>query len=96
MKALTCEDITVRFGGVLACKNISLEVEKGQVSGLIGANGAGKTTLFNVLTRFQEHESGHIYFNGENINAKKPHHMASLGLVRTFQNINLLLKTDLK
>tara|TARA_B100000029_G_scaffold413513_1_gene416550 strand:- start:797 stop:1555 length:759 start_codon:yes stop_codon:yes gene_type:complete len=89
MKALSCENITVRFGGVLACQNISLGIEKGQVSGLIGANGAGKTTLFNVLTRFQDHESGHIFFNGENIDSKKPHDMASLGLVRTFQNINL-------
>ena len=89
MKHLSCENITVQFGGVVACNRISLAIEKGQVSGLIGANGAGKTTLFNVLTRFQEYDSGHVYFNGESIDDKSPHHMASLGVVRTFQNINL-------
>ena len=89
MKHLSCENITVRFGGVLACKGISLAIEEGQVSGLIGANGAGKTTLFNVLTRFQEYEACNVYFKGDSIDDKKPHHMASLGVVRTFQNINL-------
>ena len=89
MNHLACKDISVRFGGVLACKRISLEVTQGKVFGLIGANGAGKTTLFNVLTRFQDYESGHVYFKGEPIDNKKPHDMAALGVVRTFQNINL-------
>jgi len=89
MKHLACQNITVRFGGVTACKGISLGIEEGKVSGLIGANGAGKTTLFNVLTRFQEYESGNVYFRGDPIDDKKPHDMASVGVVRTFQNINL-------
>jgi branched-chain amino acid transport system ATP-binding protein len=86
---LKCENVTVRFGGVIACNRVSLEVEEGRIAGLIGPNGAGKTTLFNVLTRFQEHDEGHIYCNGEMIDRKKPHDMVSLGMARTFQNINL-------
>ena len=89
MSHLSCENITVRFGGVSACSDVSLSVKEGQVTGLIGANGAGKTTLFNVLTRFQESETGHVYFKGQNIDDKKPHDMAALGVTRTFQNINL-------
>jgi branched-chain amino acid transport system ATP-binding protein len=57
---LRCEKVTVRFGGVVACDGVSLDVEEGRIVGLIGPNGAGKTTLFNVLTRFQAHNEGHI------------------------------------
>lgn len=86
---LRCENITVRFGGVIACDGVSLDVEQGKIVGLIGPNGAGKTTLFNVLTRFQDFSRGHVYLSGECIDRKKPHQMARLGLARTFQNINL-------
>lgn len=86
---LRCENITVKFGGVVACDNVSLDVEKGKIVGLIGPNGAGKTTLFNVLSRFQEYDSGHVYYNDQQIDSKKSHHMISLGMARTFQNINL-------
>jgi branched-chain amino acid transport system ATP-binding protein len=86
---LRCEHIVVRFGGVVACDDVSLEVEEGRIVGLIGPNGAGKTTLFNVLTRFQDHDQGHVYLRGELIDGRKPHEMIGLGLARTFQNINL-------
>jgi branched-chain amino acid transport system ATP-binding protein len=86
---LCCQEITVRFGGVTACNKVSLDVEKGRIVGLIGPNGAGKTTLFNVLSRFQDTASGDVYYQGERINDKKPHQMVSLGVARTFQNINL-------
>lgn len=86
---LHCENVTVRFGGVMACNRVSLDVGEGQIVGLIGPNGAGKTTLFNVLTRFQEMDEGHIYYRGSCIDGKKPHQMVQLGLARTFQNINL-------
>ena len=89
MSHLRCEGITVSFGGVLANDSITLDVPEGKIVGLIGPNGAGKTTLFNVLSRFQEHEAGHIYYKGERIDQKQPHQMAELGLARTFQNINL-------
>jgi branched-chain amino acid transport system ATP-binding protein len=86
---LRCERITVRFGGVTACNGVSLEVAQGRIVGLIGPNGAGKTTLFNVLTRFQSHDEGHVYCRGELIDRRKCHDMVGLGMARTFQNINL-------
>ncbi|WP_108879962.1 ATP-binding cassette domain-containing protein [Anderseniella sp. Alg231-50] len=86
---LRCEGIQVSFGGVVACNDISLTVEKGKIVGLIGPNGAGKTTLFNVLTRFQPYAAGSVFHNGENIDALRPHEMVHRGLARTFQNINL-------
>ncbi len=89
MNQLRCENVTVRFGGVVACNGINLEVEEGKIVGLIGPNGAGKTTLFNVLSRFQEHDAGHVYYRDRPIDHKKPHEMVDLGIARTFQNINL-------
>jgi len=86
---LCCEGVTVRFGGVLACCGISLEVEQGKIVGLIGPNGAGKTTLFNALTRFEQHDAGHIYYRGRLIDQCHPHEIISFGVARTFQNINL-------
>ena len=86
---LRCENIQVSFGGVVACDQLSLTVPKGRIVGLIGPNGAGKTTLFNVLTRFQEYDSGHVYYEGRRIDDSKPHHMVHKGMSRTFQNINL-------
>ena len=89
MTHLACESVTVSFGGVVACNNISLEVPEGRIVGLIGPNGAGKTTLFNVLSRFQSQDSGEIYYRGQPISRCKPHHMIQLGMARTFQNLNL-------
>ena len=86
---LRCRDITVRFGGLLACNAVSLEVPRGQIVGLIGPNGAGKTTLFNVLSRFQEADAGDLFYDGRSILDRRPHEMISMGMARTFQNINL-------
>ncbi len=86
---LRCENVTVSFGGVIACNKISLDVEAGKIIGLIGPNGAGKTTLFNVLSRFQEYDEGHVYLRDQVVDGKKSHEMINLGMARTFQNINL-------
>ena len=86
---LRCEEVTVRFGGVVACDKISLDVEAGKIVGLIGPNGAGKTTLFNVLSRFQDHDEGSVFYRDQSIDQMKPHEMIKLGMARTFQNINL-------
>jgi len=86
---LTCDGITVSFGGVVACDNVSIDVEEGKIVGLIGPNGAGKTTLFNVLSRFQDVDSGHVSYRGVSVDNKKSHEMITLGMARTFQNINL-------
>lgn len=69
---LHCENITVKFGGVIANNNVSLHIEEGKVIGLIGPNGAGKTTLFNVLSKFQQHDTGHVYINNQLIDSKDP------------------------
>jgi branched-chain amino acid transport system ATP-binding protein len=89
MTHLSCDGVTVRFGGIVACSELALSVEEGKICGLIGPNGAGKTTLFNVLSRFQNCNSGSVYFRGDCIDRKRPHDMVRLGISRTFQNINL-------
>ncbi len=89
MSHLSCQSVSVSFGGVVACDNISLEVPEGKIVGLIGPNGAGKTTLFNVLSRFQEQDSGEVYYRSQPMSRCKPHHMIRLGMARTFQNLNL-------
>jgi len=86
---LHCENVVVRFGGVVACKNVNLRVETGKVVGLIGPNGAGKTTLFNVLSRFQAQTEGQVYINGQSVSRHRPDELIGLGMARTFQNINL-------
>jgi len=86
---LRCENVTVSFGGVVACNKISLDVEEGKVVGLIGPNGAGKTTLFNVLSRFQDVDEGEVYLRDRPITGLKAHNIIRLGMARTFQNINL-------
>jgi branched-chain amino acid transport system ATP-binding protein len=86
---LRCQEVTVRFGGLTACNKVSLEVERGKIVGLIGPNGAGKTTLFNVLSRFQDADEGALYYEDRPIHRMKPHDMVTVGMARTFQNINL-------
>jgi branched-chain amino acid transport system ATP-binding protein len=86
---LRCENVTVRFGGVVACDRVSLDVEEGKIVGVIGPNGAGKTTLFNVLSRFQDFSEGKLFYREKSIDRYRPHALASLGLSRTFQNIRL-------
>ena len=86
---LRCHDVTVRFGGLLACDHISLDVEQGKIYGLIGPNGAGKTTLFNVLSRFQDPDQGELFYRDRSIGSRKAHEMVAIGMARTFQNINL-------
>src|SRR6185369_6182037 len=68
---------------------VNLDVEEGRIVGLIGPNGAGKTTLFNALSRFQDIESGELYYRAQPISRRYPHEIISIGLARTFQNINL-------
>jgi len=86
---LSAQDISVRFGGVLAVNRVSFDVRRGEVFTLIGPNGAGKTTVFNLISRIYTPTSGRISYDGLDLTAQPPHAVAGLGIARTFQNIEL-------
>jgi len=86
---LEVRDLTIRFGGVVALNEISLEIHEQEILGLIGPNGAGKTTLFNCLSRLYRQSSGDILVRGETITPLGAEDMAARGIGRTFQNIAL-------
>lgn len=90
---LKIDNITMRFGGVVAVNGFSTEIKKGETIGLIGPNGAGKTTVFNVVTGVYKPTEGKILFSqnekSEIISDKRPDQIAKLGICRTFQNIRL-------
>lgn len=86
---LEISGITQRFGGITALENISFQVDKGDITGVIGPNGAGKTTLFNIITGLYSQTAGSVLLDGEDISRVPAEQLASRGLVRTFQNIEL-------
>ena len=86
---LVASKVTMRFGGLLANKDVDFRVPRGSIVSLIGPNGAGKTTFFNQLTGMLEPTSGEITFDGTSIVGLEPHEIAELGIGRTFQNIRL-------
>ncbi|MGR7027912.1 ABC transporter ATP-binding protein [Geodermatophilus sp. URMC 62] len=79
------ENVTRTFGGLTAVSVDHLEVQRGGITGLIGPNGAGKTTLFNLLTGFDQPDTGTWSFDGRSLGKLAPHQVARLGVVRTFQ-----------
>jgi len=78
-------DVHKSFVGIKALDGVSLEVERGSITGLIGPNGSGKTTLFNVVSGFYPKDAGEIYLKGERIDELPPNEVAGKGLCRTFQ-----------
>jgi branched-chain amino acid transport system ATP-binding protein len=86
---LKLNNVSVKFGGLIAVNELSLEVEKNTIFGLIGPNGAGKTTAFNAISGYIRPTSGEIWFNDKKIDGLHPFQINSLGLARTYQNINL-------
>ena len=82
---LEAENVTVRFGGLVAVDDVSLELKDGQILGLIGPNGAGKSTLFNAITGFAPVASGAVRFLGQDITRMPPYRRTRLRLGRTFQ-----------
>jgi branched-chain amino acid transport system ATP-binding protein len=84
---LATEDVIVRFGGLRALSEASIDVDPGRVTGLIGPNGAGKTTLFNVITGLQDPDGGRVMFDGLNITRYSPFRRARMGISRTFQKL---------
>ena len=87
--ALRISDLTVRFGGLVALDNVSLQVSAGEVVGVIGPNGAGKTTLFNVICGFVRPTSGTLQIRGGDQHRIRPHQLAGLGIARTLQGLGL-------
>lgn len=89
MSLLRVEHMSHFFGGLQAVKDYNLAIEPGQIRGLIGPNGAGKSTIFNLITGLYTPTEGEILLDGQRIVGLKPHEIASLGLGRTFQNLQL-------
>ena len=86
---LRVEEITQIFGGLTALEDVSFSVAPKSITGVIGPNGAGKTTLFNIVTGLYTQTRGTVYLEGKNISFFEPETLAGIGLVRTFQNIEL-------
>ena len=89
MALLRLDNISRRFGGILALDAVSLEVAAEEIVGLIGPNGAGKTTAFNVITRLYRVDSGDVVFDGSSLLHTPPSRVVKLGIARTFQNVEL-------
>jgi branched-chain amino acid transport system ATP-binding protein len=86
---LAVENVSRRFGGILALDDVSFEAPAGEVVGLIGPNGAGKTTAFNVITRLYRPDTGRVLFDGRDLLRTPPHRIVRRGIARTFQNLAL-------
>ena len=89
MALLTLDNVTRRFGGILALDRVSFDVESSEIVGLIGPNGAGKTTAFNLITRLYSPDSGDVALDGESLLQTAPHRVIRRGIARTFQNVEL-------
>jgi branched-chain amino acid transport system ATP-binding protein len=86
---LSLDNARLRFGGIVALDDVSLEVAEGSIVGLIGPNGAGKTTAFNAITRLYRLDSGDVVFDGRSLRRTRPSRVIQLGIARTFQNLEL-------
>jgi ABC-type branched-subunit amino acid transport system ATPase component len=86
---LSVRDVTKRFEGLVAVREVSLDVQEGQIRSIIGPNGAGKTTLFNCVTGLYAPDAGEILLDGENVVGRKAHAITRSGIAHTFQNIRL-------
>ncbi len=89
MPLLSVEDVTRRFGGIVALDEVSLAADEGTITGLIGPNGAGKTTLFNVITRLYKPDAGRVVFEGRDLLRTRAYRIVKRGVARTFQNVVL-------
>lgn len=95
MTFFAADDISIRFGGIRAVDAVSFEVRQGEVFSIIGPNGAGKTTIFNLISRIYRPTSGRLILEDRDITEAPAHRIASLGIARTFQNIELFPQATL-
>ena len=86
---LKFDNISLRFGGITALKNVSFDVKENSITSIIGPNGAGKTSVFNCISGIYTPDSGNIIFDDKEITNMSPNKIAELGIARTFQNIEL-------
>lgn len=86
---LKAENVTQRFGGLVAVDAVNMHVNRGEIVGIIGPNGAGKSTLFNCITGQYKPTEGDIFFKESKITGKTPYEITEMGMCRTFQNIKL-------
>jgi branched-chain amino acid transport system ATP-binding protein len=89
MLLLDIRKVSIHFGGIMALKDIDLQVQSGEIHGLIGPNGAGKTTLLNLISGTYPADSGEISINGNPIHTRKAYERPSFGISRTFQTVNI-------
>ncbi len=87
---LEVRDLSIRFGGLQALQDVSLEVNEYEIVGLIGPNGAGKTTAFNCITGFYTPNTGSVTYRGQDVTKAPPHVKARMGFGRTFQNVGMV------
>ncbi len=92
MTILKTENVTQRFGGLVAVNNVSLEVEKGEIVGIIGPNGAGKTTFLNCISGFYKPTEGKIIYKDEDITGIPSYQLCKKGIARTFQIVRTFPK----
>ncbi len=84
------KNITLRFGGVVAIKDISFDIKEGEIRAIIGPNGAGKSSMLNVINGFYHPQEGEVWYKGARRGNLKPYEIAHQGIARTFQNIALV------
>lgn len=89
MELLTTKNLTKRFGGLTAVKDVTFSLEKGEIIGLIGPNGAGKTTLINLISGAFAPTEGSIVFDGNPVTGKNEHTINTMGIARTFQVVRI-------
>ena len=89
MTFFQADGLSIHFGGIKAVDNVNFTIDKGEIFTIIGPNGAGKTTIFNLVSRIYEPTMGRLVFQDQDITQVPAHKVASLGIARTFQNIEL-------
>lgn len=86
---LEIDGLSKKFGGLKALSDVNLKVAAGEIVSVIGPNGAGKTTLFNMICQLYPADTGRMAFEGRSLDRARPHHLAGIGIGRTFQNLAL-------